>query len=94
MEENNDSLTRNDDVLETVSEKADTNLNDKLHNNVQCVTANNAKHGLYDAAEYLMHDVIKKFKNGCFIKDIMLGRNFVYNNFYDEDSVNNLDTLI
>ena len=94
MKENNDSLTRNDDVLETVNEKADTNLNDMLHNNVQCVTANNAKNELYDAVEYLMHDVTKEFINGCFIRDIMFGGNFVYNNFYDEDSVNNLDTLI
>ena len=68
MKENNDSLTRNDDVLETVNEKADTNLNDMLHNNFQCVTVNNAKNELYDAVEYLMHDVTKEFINECFIK--------------------------
>ena len=39
-----------------------------LHNNVQCVTANNAKNELYDAVEYLMHDVTKEFINECFIK--------------------------
>ena len=42
LKETNDSLTRNDEVLETVNENAETNFNDMLHNNVQCVTANYA----------------------------------------------------
>ena len=54
LKETNDSLTRNDDVLETVNENAETNLNDMLHNHVQCVTANNVDSGLYDAVECLM----------------------------------------
>ena len=45
----------------------DTNFNDVLHNNVQCVTANYANNGLYDAVEYLMDDVIKEFIDECFI---------------------------
>ena len=64
MKEINDSLTRIDDVLETVN---DTNFNDMLHNNVQCVTANCANNGLYDAVEYLMDNVIKEFIDECFI---------------------------
>ena len=64
MKEINDSLTRIDDVLETVN---DTNFNDMLHNNVQCVTANYANNELYDAVEYLMDDVIKEFIDECFI---------------------------
>ena len=42
LKETNDSLTRNDEVLETVTQNAETNFNDMLHNNVQCVTANYA----------------------------------------------------
>ena len=42
LKETNDSLTRNDEVLETVNEDAETNFNEMLHNNVQCVTANYA----------------------------------------------------
>ena len=38
----NDSLTRNDDVLEKVNENVDTNFNDMLHINVHCVIANDA----------------------------------------------------
>ena len=34
LKEINDSLTINDDVLETVTKNADTNLKDMLHNNV------------------------------------------------------------
>ena len=52
LKEINDFLTRNNDFLETVNENADTNFNDMLHNNIQCVTANYANSGLYDAAEY------------------------------------------
>ena len=36
-----------------------------LHNNVQCVTINDANS---DAAEYLMDDLIKEFMNECFYK--------------------------
>ena len=36
----NDSLTRYDDVLERFNENADTNFNDMLHINVQCVFIN------------------------------------------------------
>ena len=93
MKEINDSLTRNYDVLETVNENADTNFNDMLHNNVQCVTANYANSGLYDAVEYLMNDVIKEFIDEYFIKDIIFGEISVYDNFYDEVSANNHDTL-
>ena len=64
LKEINDSLTRIDDVLETVN---DPNFNDMLHNNVQCVTANYANNGLYDAVEYLMDDVIKEFIDEYFI---------------------------
>ena len=38
-------------------------------------------------------DVIKEFINECFIKDIIFGGNSICNNFYDEDSVNNHETL-
>ena len=93
LKEINDSLTRNDDVLETVNENADTNFNDMLHNNVQCVTANYANSGLYDAVEYLMDDVIKEFIDKCFAKNIIFGENSVYDNFYNEVSANNHDTL-
>ena len=67
----NDSLTRNDDILETVNENADTNFNDTLHNKVQCVTANDANSGLYDAVEYLMYVIIKGLIGECFIKDFL-----------------------
>ena len=93
MKEINDSLTRNYDVLETVNENADTNFNDMLHYNVQCVTANYANSGLYDAVEQLMNDVIKEFIDEYFIKDIIFGEMSVYDNFYDEVSANNHDTL-
>ena len=81
------------DVLETVSENADTNFNGMLHNDAQCATANNSSRESYDALEYLMNDMITEFTNECFTKDIIFGGNSVYNNFYDEDSVNNHDTL-
>ena len=89
LKEINDSLTRNDDVLETVNENADTNFNDMLHNNVQCVIANDANCGLYDAVEYLMDGVIKEFIDEC----LFFRKNSVNNNFYDEGSANNHDTL-
>ena len=54
LKELNDSLTRNDDILETANENTDTNFNGMLHNKVRCVTANDANSGLYDAVEYLM----------------------------------------
>ena len=54
LKELNDSLTRNDDILETANDNTDTNFNDMLHNNVQCVTANDANSGLYDAVEYVI----------------------------------------
>ena len=92
LKEINDSLTRNDDVLETVNENADANFNDVLHNNVQCVTANDANSGWYDALEYFIDGVIKEFIDECFIKDIIFGEHFVYDNFYDEVSANNHDT--
>ena len=41
LKEISDSITRSED-LEKVSENADTNFNDMLRNNVQCVTANDA----------------------------------------------------
>ena len=48
-----------------------------LHNNVQCVTINDANSDaaeylmndvMYDTVEYLMDDVIKEFMNECFYK--------------------------
>ena len=94
LKEIDDSLTRNNDVLETFNEIADTSFNGTLHNNVQCVTINDTNSGLYDAVEYLMAGIIKEFMfiDECFIKDIIFGKNSVYNNFYDETSVNNHDT--
>ena len=94
LKEINDSLTRNNDVLETFNENADTNFNGTLHNNVQCVTTNDTDSGLYDAVEYLMPGIIKEFMfiDECFIKDIFFGEKSVYDNFYDETSVNNHDT--
>ena len=94
LTEIHDSLTRNDEVLETFSENADTNFNDTLHNKIQCVTANGASSGLYDAVEYLMAGVIKElmFIDECFVKDIIFGKKSVYDNFYDETSVNNHKT--
>ena len=41
LKEISDSITRSED-LEKVNENADTNFNDMLRNNVQCVTANDA----------------------------------------------------
>ena len=73
LKEINDSLTRNDDIPETVNENTCTNFNDMLHNNV----------------EYLMDDIIKEFIDECFVKDVIFGENFVYNNFYDEVRANN-----
>ena len=40
-----------------------------------------------------MDDVIKEFMAECFIKYIIFGENSVCNNFDDEDSANNHDTL-
>ena len=77
LKEINDSLTRNDDIPETVNENTDTNFNDMLHNNV----------------EYLMDDVIKEFIDECFVKDVIFGENYVYDDFYDEVSANNHDTI-
>ena len=71
LKEINDSLTRSNDVLETVSENVDTNFNNILHNNVRCVTANYANSGLYETVECSMDDVIKEFIDECFIKDII-----------------------
>ena len=73
LKEINDFLTRNDDIPETVNENTDTNFNDMLHNNV----------------EYLMDDIIKEFIDECFVKDVIFGENFVYNNFHDEVRANN-----
>ena len=94
LKEINDSLTRNNDVLEIFNENADTKFNGTLHNNVQCVKTNDTNSGLYDAVEYLMAGIIKEFMfiDECFIKDIIFGKNFVYDKFYDETSVNNHDT--
>ena len=77
LKEINDSLTRNDDIPETVNENTDTNFNDMLHNNV----------------EYLMDDVIKEFIDECFVKDVIFGENYVYDDFYVEVSANNHDTI-
>ena len=74
----NDSLTRNDEIPETVNEITnDTNFNDMLHNNV----------------EYLMDDVIKEFIDECFIKDVIFGESSVYDHFYDDVRANNHDTI-
>ena len=93
IEKNNDILTRYDDVLETVNENADTNFNDMLYKNVQCATANDGNSGLYNAVEYVINDVIKNFMDECFIKDVIFGENSVYEDFYEEVSVNNHNTL-
>ena len=74
----NDSLTRNDEIPETVNEITnDTNFNDMLHNNV----------------EYLMDDVIKEFIDECFVKDAIFGENSVYDHFYDDVRANNHNTI-
>ena len=40
-----------------------------------------------------MDDVIKDFIDECFLKDINFGENSVHDNFYNEVSANNHDTL-
>ena len=85
--ERNYYLTRNDDVLKTLNENANTNFNRP------CATANDTNSGLYNAVQCLMDDVIKEFMAECFIKYIIFGENSVCNNFHDEDSANNHDTL-
>ena len=77
LKEINDSLTRNDDIPETVNENTDTNFNDMLHNNV----------------EYLMDDVIKEFIDECFVKDAIFGENSVYDHFYDDVRANDHNTI-
>ena len=77
MKKINDSLTRNDDISETVNENTDTNFNDILHNNV----------------EYLMGDIIKGFIDERFIKAVIFGENSVYDNFYKKVKANNHDTI-
>ena len=48
---------------------------------------------LHNNVEYLMDDVIKEFIDECFVKDVIFGENYVYDDFYDEVSANNHDTI-
>ena len=46
LKEINKSLTKNDNVLETINENANTNFNDMLQITFKCVIANDANSGL------------------------------------------------